>query len=401
VTKSDNACQSCQPGVSGTAWTNVGDGTDCGNQQGCSAGVCGSGCWINSVFYTSGTAKSGNACQSCQPGTSTTAWTNLADNTGCGTGQVCYSGTCGNCVPGTTQCKDSSTQQICQSNQTWLDNTPACTYGCNGSTGICYPQCIPNDHDCSASAEPRQCDASGNWHTVGTACTYGCNSGSGTCYPQCTPNAMGCSSSAMPKQCDATGNWQNLISCSAGTECVVGTGSCLKSDFQPCERDSECAKNKCTLSFRDADGDGYGAAGTTFCGSSPPPGYVTNNTDCCDTDASANPGQTGYFTTARKGCGGWDYNCSGVEEQEFTATFNINWTSLTACGAGPAGGAWSAVTTPPACGTSGLWMLPTDCFCVTGPSGPQRCPGSGCGTCYQGCSGPGAPCQSSRTQACK
>ena len=403
ATKPDNACQSCQPGASGTAWTNVGDGTSCGNQQGCSAGVCGSGCWINSVFYTSGTAKSDNPCQSCQPGTSTTAWTNVADSTGCGSGQVCYLGTCGDCVPGTPRCKNASTRQICQANRTWLDDTPACIFGCNSRAGSCYPDCTPDALGCSTNAEPKQCDASGHWQVVGAACTYGCNSGSGTCYPQCTPNALGCSTSTQPRQCDASGMWQNLTACIAGKEECVGAGNCLKVDGRACAVPGQCASGVCTTFYVDADGDGYTINPASFCGTSPPSGYVSSSlgTDCCDSDANAHPGQTVYFTTTRIGCGGYDYNCAGGDEQQYTATFNVNFTSLIVCGAGPAGGAWSAVTVPPACGASGSWMLLTDCFCMAGMSGPQRCPYSGCipSTCYQGCAG--FTCGSSRTQACR
>ena len=37
----------------------------------------GAGCWINSTYYASGTANPSNPCQSCQPGTSTTSWSNV------------------------------------------------------------------------------------------------------------------------------------------------------------------------------------------------------------------------------------------------------------------------------------------------------------------------------------
>jgi hypothetical protein len=47
----------------------------------------------------------------------------------------------------------------------------------------------------------------------------------------------------------------------------------------------------------DKDGDGYLAEGA--CGGN----------DCCDTDHSAHPGQTGWFTTADF-CGSFNYSCS-------------------------------------------------------------------------------------------
>ena len=315
ATKPDNACQSCQPGVSSTDWTNVGDGTDCGNQQGCSAGVCGSGCWIASVFYTSGTVNPGNACQSCQPGTSTNAWTNKTDGTGCGSGQVCSLGVCGDCVPGRTRCRDASTRQICQESRTWVDDIPACTYGCYATTGACYPQCAP--------AGP-----------------------------------LGCATSTQPKQCDATGTWQTLPACSAGKECV-GAGSCLKSNGQSCTNASECASGACTTFYIDADGDGYAGSSATFCGISPPPGYVSSSlgTDCCDSDANAHPGQGEYFTTTRIGCGGYDYDCVNGEEKQYACGF----VGSACSGIGSLPCWWSSA---PSCGGTG--SLVVNCTCSAG-----------------------------------
>jgi hypothetical protein len=65
----------------------------------------------------------------------------------------------------------------------------------------------------------------------------------------------------------------------------------------------------------DGDGDGYGESGKTLqlCeeqGAAPPVGYAAQAGDCCDTDASAHPGQTKYFGVP-DACGSWDYDCNG------------------------------------------------------------------------------------------
>lgn len=74
--------------------------------------------------------------------------------------------------------------------------------------------------------------------------------------------------------------------------------------------------------YRDSDGDSYGAKTLIFTGClknsttvctglnscRTKSGYVTNNTDCCDTDNRAKPGQTSYYSSANK-CGSFDYNC--------------------------------------------------------------------------------------------
>jgi hypothetical protein len=72
------------------------------------------------------------------------------------------------------------------------------------------------------------------------------------------------------------------------------------------------------LRYADNDGDGYGAGSAVCVGNHS--GYVDNSSDCCDTNANVNPGQTQYFTTAHS-CSGvlpFDYNCNGQEEKQYT-----------------------------------------------------------------------------------
>ncbi|SEU37220.1 Alpha-tubulin suppressor [Myxococcus fulvus] len=60
--------------------------------------------------------------------------------------------------------------------------------------------------------------------------------------------------------------------------------------------------------YRDADGDGYGSASQTTQACSTPTGYVTNTTDCLDTDATIHPGATEV-------CDGLDNNCAGGADE--------------------------------------------------------------------------------------
>lgn len=224
-------------------------------------------------------------------------------------GGVCDGfGTCGTCAPASLRCKpsDASVQQLCTAERVWQDNVN-CPFTCNASSGTCYPACKPLSRKCVT----------------------------------------------VPQQCDDTGNWQSETACSTGYECI-GEGVCLKSDGQPCTSDDECATASCSVSYRDQDGDGYGGKAEKWCGNTPPAGYVTDSSDCCDSDASAKPGQTAFFTVARAGCDGYDYNCVGGEELQ-----NGSLTAVTGCGSMigcrcPEG--W--FTSVPQCGTQGQYCSP-------------------------------------------
>jgi formylglycine-generating enzyme required for sulfatase activity len=86
-----NACQECTPSASTVAWTPLADGTGCGPGDVCAAGACTAGCWIGGAFYAPDTAKPGSACESCQPAMTTSTWSNIAGSTCAkgGTGASC------------------------------------------------------------------------------------------------------------------------------------------------------------------------------------------------------------------------------------------------------------------------------------------------------------------------
>jgi hypothetical protein len=93
ATNAADTCQTCDPAKSTAAWTSLAEGTSCGTGEVCHATACDPGCFVSGTYYASGAANPMNACQSCQPATSTTAWTNVTDETTCAGGSCC-SGTC-------------------------------------------------------------------------------------------------------------------------------------------------------------------------------------------------------------------------------------------------------------------------------------------------------------------
>ena len=72
--------------------------------------------------------------------------------------------------------------------------------------------------------------------------------------------------------------------------------------------DGEIDEGVKTTFYRDADGDGYGNPADTTEACSAPDGYVSDNTDCDDTNADVNPGATEV-------CNGIDDNCDGVIDE--------------------------------------------------------------------------------------
>ena len=114
----------------------------------------------------------------------------------------------------------------------------------------------------------------------------------------------------------------------------------------------------CIEYFRDLDGDGYGDIDFSRCLCDPDAANhhdVTDSTDCYDSNASAKPGQTSYFTSAR-GDGSYDYNCDGTESKRYTTqegySCSCDWLVWCTCSGSTDG--WSGGV--PTCGVSGTWV---------------------------------------------
>ena len=72
------------------------EGATCGGGGGriCVAGACGLGCYIGKMLVKPDAANPSNSCQSCQPTQLTSDWSNLPEDTSCGAGVYCRTGTC-------------------------------------------------------------------------------------------------------------------------------------------------------------------------------------------------------------------------------------------------------------------------------------------------------------------
>ena len=160
----------------------------------------------------------------------------------------------------------------------------------------------------------------------------------------------------------------SVTACSAPSGYVTSSGDCNdgSSGIYPGATEiCDDADNDCDGSidegvaastyYLDSDGDGQGDPDVAVSSCSAPSGYVTNSTDCCDSDGSAYLGSTTWGTTPTS-CGGYDYNCDGGISQQHTtagAACYVDYESFT-CDLipGPGGMELSA----PACGASGALL---------------------------------------------
>jgi serine/threonine protein kinase len=297
-----NACQVCAPETNATGWSHLTAGTSCGTGKVCDEGECGAACFIGGVLHDTNAANPTNPCQTCQPNESTTEWTNAADGTSCGNGQTCVNASCG------TQCvingqvyasgaeNPANACQRCQpgtSTTSWTTNHPA---DLGESCGSCGGK-VQCDGTCSVETPASfglSCNSCGGTFQCNGACstkeptTLGesCNSCggimqcNGTCSTTEPPNLnQSCGSCGGTVQCDGScsfptpGNFGMKCNSCGGT--VKCDGSCSTS--QPANFGAAC--NSC--------------GGTVQC------------------DGSCSTSQPGNFGAACNSCGG-TVQCNGT-----------------------------------------------------------------------------------------
>jgi fibro-slime domain-containing protein len=156
------ACQTCEPAVSMTTFTNVPPGANTSSCQASSGdfcdgfGSCVSDCFVNGTLYPSGAVNPNESCQTCQPAASTTTFTNApagANTTSClaSSGDAC-NGT-GACVQ-----KGCSIDSDCASGQV-----------CDGTTHACT-SCVPTGDNVVVSAASCSVDCCNGGCVSGTTC---------------------------------------------------------------------------------------------------------------------------------------------------------------------------------------------------------------------------------------
>ncbi len=251
------ACQTCSPARSGSGWTNVSDGTTCATGI-CYVGACVSGCEIGGTFYPATASNPSDPCQSCRPGVSTASWTNLMDGSNCGNGQVCSGGTCGSqcviggiaypsgqidpgnscqaCMPGTSTSSWTASPNGTSCGAEQVCDLGSCNSGCY-IAGAYYPAnaANPNDPVCE-SCQPAASTTA--WTPVpgseGMTCLTGqvCHAGQcgagclidATYYAANAPNPSNPCQACAPAS--STTTWTNVNALSCGTDMWCYGGTC-------------------------------------------------------------------------------------------------------------------------------------------------------------------------------
>ncbi|NRD67381.1 hypothetical protein HRD49_37155, partial [Corallococcus exiguus] len=375
-------------------------GTACGAGQVCNTtGQCLSGCWIGGAYYAAGTTHPSVACQECNPGMTTSGWSNKAVGSTCAAPAY---GNWGSCDGFSDTCDESGSQSrtvtasACTSSGacagTGSSETQACTRSTGGTAcGTSYG----GWGSCEGFSD--FCDTTGTQSRTVTASTCGsgtCNASSSSTETQACTRAAPNTNCAAPSYgawgacsfsdaCAQTGTQSRTVtsygySCASG-QCVASTST----ETQACTRNTNGAS---------CGAPSYGGWGS--CG-----GYSST----CDQTGTQSRSVTSY-TCSNGTCG----SSAGSESQ--TCTRNTNGSS---CGTSYGGwgscggfsdfcdstGTQSRTVTDSTCG-SGSCNASSSTetqTCSRSAPGPQPCPSS-YGS-WSACGGFSSACDATGTQS--
>ncbi len=213
----------CAAGTGVCTYPPLPDGSGgCAGGQTCVGGGCVAKCVIGGTVWNAGAANPANACQTCQPGTSTSAWSNIGDGTACNDGNACTKND--KCIAGTC----GGTAYTCTANACQQAST------CNGSGG------------CTVVNKGNGVACPGGSCTAG-CCVTGCGaptpacgqttSGTDNCGNACSLNGGAC-----PDPCGGV--------CAANEYCFAG-GCSVYPSCQPtgtiCYTPYDCCNLRCNF----------------------------------------------------------------------------------------------------------------------------------------------------------
>lgn len=205
----------------------------------------------------------------------------------------------------------SGTTTACDLPSGYADNDLDCDDGSSsvhpGAAEVCDED--DTDEDCNGSADDSDTSASGKttWYVDSDADGYGTSSSSMSACD--TPSGY----VASDKDCDDS---DPEISPAATEVCDADD---TDEDCDGSSDDSTAAGK--SVWYRDADGDGYGASGSTTSACDVPSGYVSNSDDCDDSSTSVSPGATEVCDSSNT-----DEDCDGAaDDDDSSAVGETTW----------------------------------------------------------------------------
>ena len=285
-----NPCQVCDPASSGTAWSQAAPGTGCGTGQVCDAtGACRSGCYVGGTLYAGSDPNPANACQTCDPATSTSAFTPVSNGTTCGAITGC--GAWGSCGPaaGAGPCDTTGTQsRTC--------TQPAC------QAGSCTSGSVTQKQSCTLNTDGTACASDSDPCTADLCASGACT------HPALATGAV-CGTG---KACDATG------ACVTG--CTIGGQTWLPGTQNPANGCEVCDPSASTTGWSPGNAGATCASGSCGAWSA-----------CTFSGTCSNTGTRTRTCTAYT-CGGG--TCGGTSSTQTDTTSCTRNTDGTACGIG-------------------------------------------------------------------
>jgi hypothetical protein len=196
--------------------------------------------------------------------------------------------------------------------------------------------CDELDNDCDGAIDE---DVTPTWYTDGDGDGYGdgtspieeCEQPSGTvtddtdCDDSDENTYPGAAAAESLTDCmrdqdgDGYGDDDPPFGITAGSDCDDDEEASNPGETEICDDiDNDCDgdidEDITSTYYADSDSDGYGDSDDSVIDCETPSGYVTDNTDCDDTEAASNPGETEV-------CDDIDNNCDGDIDEGLTGTY--------------------------------------------------------------------------------